>query len=457
MTPSRSGMSRSRAEFVASRIGFAGAVLLVVTLWFERDALGGASLQAVMVVVGLALGFAAVLTALTVAGLMLPALARRTDEVSSVLRSVSRGDLTQDLVVADAESEHDPLVQATRSVVASLKVTVQDVRDSARDVTARAQTVASQCAVASSAAQRAVENGSSAASQGASVADLAHTAHAELQRIIASMQAVSEEIRTQRSRDARIRELSQDALARMRSGTGALDTLSGAVEASAGELQALAGASEEIRSFVVLVRNMARQSKLLALNAAMEAARAGEQGSGFGVVASEVRRLARTSSEAADRTDQLVSDVLERLERVRSASTQAVESVSVVRDVTSNGLSALEQLGEAAGGAVDSSIAESRRLGGAGAAVEAFVLRVERLASEADALARTVSEGSALSAAQQSRLQEIAVAATAVARATSRVMAAASGLRSEDASHPENLAAPATPAGSAANVSSAAA
>jgi hypothetical protein len=127
--------------------------------------------------------------------------------------------------------------------------------------------------VASSAAQRAVENATSAANQSASVSALAHAAHDELQRIIASTHAVSEEIRAQRSRDAKIRELSQDTLARMRSGAGALDNLSSAVDSSAGELHALSGASEEIRSFVTLVRNMARQSKLLALNAAMEAAR----------------------------------------------------------------------------------------------------------------------------------------------------------------------------------------
>ena len=71
-----------------------------------------------------------------------------------------------------------------------------------------------------------------------------------------------------------------------------------------------ATASEEIRSFVTLVRKLARQSKLLALNAAMEAARAGEHGEGFAVVASEVRRLSAMSSEAAERTEAIVKGVL---------------------------------------------------------------------------------------------------------------------------------------------------
>ena len=71
-----------------------------------------------------------------------------------------------------------------------------------------------------------------------------------------------------------------------------------------------------MRSFVTLVQKLARQSKLLALNAAMEAARAGEHGHGFAVVAEEVRRLAAMSSDAAERTERVVSGVLQRHRRL---------------------------------------------------------------------------------------------------------------------------------------------
>ncbi len=88
--------------------------------------------------------------------------------------------------------------------------------------------------------------------------------------------------------------------------------------ARATESAALARATEEIQSFVAHVRKMAKQTKLLALNAAMEAARVGEQGQGFAVVATEVRRLARSSAEAAERADALVLEAHRRAEAVRA-------------------------------------------------------------------------------------------------------------------------------------------
>jgi methyl-accepting chemotaxis protein len=80
------------------------------------------------------------------------------------------------------------------------------------------------------------------------------------------------------TRNAALRTLA----ARNREGLDAsavsLGSLGEDVNASATAIEALAEASTEIRSFVALVRKLARQSKLLALNAAMEAARAGAQG-----------------------------------------------------------------------------------------------------------------------------------------------------------------------------------
>jgi methyl-accepting chemotaxis protein len=107
--------------------------------------------------------------------------------------------------------------------------------------------------------------------------------------------------------------------------------LTGDVEANAAAIDQLARASEEVRSFVTLVQKLARQSKLLALNAAMEAARAGDQGHGFAVVAEEVRRLAAMSSDAAERTERVVSGVLQGISESRTSSERTVETVRAVR------------------------------------------------------------------------------------------------------------------------------
>src|SRR4029079_17465088 len=138
-------------------------------------------------------------------------------------------------------------------------------------------------------------------------------------------------------RNAKLRVLAAEDRARLDSSSQSLVALKSDVEASVAAIDQLAEASEEVRSFVTLVQKLARQSKLLALNAAMEAARAGEHGHGFAVVAEEVRRLAAMSSDAAERTENVVSGVLRGIAQWRTSSERTVDTVRAVRGATEEG------------------------------------------------------------------------------------------------------------------------
>jgi methyl-accepting chemotaxis protein len=453
---------RPYLETFVARLGFAGAILLFAGLWFQRTFIAAANARDMASVALIAIGGAIILTAVVTGLVIVPMVGERSTDLAEVLRGVSQGDLTGEPRRLAIDVDEERLSDAARGALASMREIVVDARDASQAIGGKAHDLAIQSAAALSVAQRAAESASVAARAGQSMAELSRRAREEVQRMTANAQQIAVEAKAVREHEKHMQELSEASLTSLRGSVGALGALASDVGDNAGELAALAEASGEIRSFVLLVRKMARQSKLLALNAAMEAARAGEHGSGFAVVAGEVRRLARSSNESADRTDKLVTDVLERIERIRQASLRAVESATFARAAATTSVVNLEELDRATREASAAAVAEDDDVTGLRTATDAIALPLQQLAREAESLASALKEASSVSGAQQARIQDLAVAANALARDATRSTATLAGIRVgavvtaetlasapvEPVSEPE--AAPATPSVAAA-------
>lgn len=100
-----------------------------------------------------------------------------------------------------------------------------------------------------------------------------------------------------------------------------MQSIAKSVEESANTIEELGRNSDQIGEIITVINDIADQTNLLALNAAIEAARAGEHGKGFAVVADEVRKL-------AERTTKATKEIREKIELIQDRTAGAVESMN---------------------------------------------------------------------------------------------------------------------------------
>ena len=173
-----------------------------------------------------------------------------------------------------------------------------------------------------------------------------------------------------------------------------IDALSGTISQAVEVIRTLSTESTQIGGVLEVIRSIAEQTNLLALNAAIEAARAGEQGRGFAVVADEVRLLAQ-------RTQKSTAEIQNMIERLQGHSEAAVK---VISDSHQASQLTIEQAGQA--GASLNAIGQAlRNLNGLNASIASATLQQAHVVEDINqnvTQAAGLSHSTALAAEQSS-------------------------------------------------------
>lgn len=252
-------------------------------------------------------------------------LTRQLASAQATVSAIAKFDLSQPINIT-SNDEIGELLKSLSSMQNQLRHVVSQVRDGAGSLKSLSKELAS---------------------SSASVADASNTQAESTSGMAASVEQLSVSVDQMREHAAdstnlaiRSGEASREGSIVARNAAHEMSTIVEGMRTSSIIVSDLGQLSTEISSIISVIKEIADQTNLLALNAAIEAARAGEQGRGFAVVADEVRKL-------AERTSLSTQQISDMIVRIQSGTHRAVEAMQAEVDRANHGENLARQAGEA--------------------------------------------------------------------------------------------------------------